>query len=90
MSQREKLIELMLKCNKDNELFYCFPGRPRYRQAAEILADHLIDDGVVVLPCRCGECKYRRTHDKLYCGFDNLPKHENDYCSYGEQKGGDE
>lgn len=91
MTPREKLIELLnqyrgclydreIDCNdcdyKDVE--GCFDAR---------LADYLIANGVVALPCRCKDCKY----------FDGEPgqpniqcsqMHEDDFCSYGVRKGG--
>lgn len=70
MEQREKLIELILKCNKDNDLFDCFPDRPRYRQAAEILADHLISNGIVMLPCKVGDTVYEPI---TYCDKGGAP-----------------
>lgn len=94
MEQREKLIELMLKCNVDNELFKCFPDRTKYRQAAEILSDYLIANGVVVLPCRCEECE---SFSKGMCDNEHvgamvfrMKREATDFCSYAERKGGDE
>lgn len=51
---RERLLELIIKCDKDDEVLVCFNERPRKTQASEIIADHLIANGVVVLPCRKG------------------------------------
>lgn len=62
-------------------------------------ADHLIANGVVVLPCRCGECKKWDDDPDTY-GSSDGPKGLcrksfeimtfDDFCSYGERKGGDE
>ena len=49
MNEKEKLVELILECDKSNEVLSCFNERPRKRQAAEILADHLLANGVVVV-----------------------------------------
>lgn len=52
MTQREKLIELILLCDKESDVLECFHERPRLRQAAEIIAEYLLNNGVVVLPCK--------------------------------------
>ena len=77
MEQREKLIELL---KQDPELFFDRMGGDDY----ENLADHLLANGVVVLPCRCCECEYQQEcKNAQYFGLDG-------YCSRGERKGGDE
>lgn len=56
------------------------------------IADYLLTNGVVVLPCRCKDCewwKYNGADDALIpptCYGDD-GEH---FCSYGERKGGDE
>lgn len=56
---REKLVELMLECDKEHEVLDCFEGRPRKRTSAEFIADHLLANGVIVLPCKVGDTIYR-------------------------------
>lgn len=58
MTQREKLIELITKCDKENEVLDCFESRPKKAQAAEIIADHLLHNGVIVPPCKVGDTVY--------------------------------
>lgn len=90
MNQREKLVELFLQF------------APWGDEYAKNLADYLFDNGVVVLPCRCKECKYSYRIDDTYrvCKkyhyqklHDESPKNDvADYwfCADGERKGGDE
>ena len=49
MGMREKLIELLRNC----------PYRPRPNMMWELIADHLIANGVTI-PVRCKDCKYYR------------------------------
>lgn len=88
MGQREKLIELVAKAfdaprfrNKNG----CFPT------LEENVADILIYNGVVVLPCRCCECEY---HDHAggisYCYYWRRWTHMSDYCNHAKRKGGDD
>lgn len=54
---KEKLIELLLSAEKvadETDFFNCHKSRPK----AELIADYLIQNGVVLLPCKVG--------DKLY------------------------
>lgn len=77
MTQREKLIDIMAGSPVISIASY---------ESTRELADYLIANGVVVLPCRCKDCKY----------FDGEPgqpniqcsqMHEDDFCSYGVRKG---
>lgn len=47
---RDRLIELILGCDDTYEILDCFPERPKKQYAAEILADYLIENNVVVMP----------------------------------------
>ena len=47
---RDRLIELILVCDTAYEVLDCCNERPRKRYAAEILADYLIENNVVVMP----------------------------------------
>lgn len=49
MDQRKRLIELILACDIENEVLVCFKERPKNRQAAEIIADHLLANGIVCI-----------------------------------------
>lgn len=71
MEQREKLIELLK--NEPISL----------NRIVEKRVDFLLANGVVVLPCRCGECEYQQEcKNAQYFGLDG-------FCSLGERKGGD-
>ncbi len=71
MEQREKLVELIRK----------FLIKSAY---GESMADYLIANGVVVLPCRCCECEYQQEcKNAQYFGLDG-------FCSLGERKGGED
>lgn len=51
---RERLIELILECEKENDVLNCYNERPMFKQAAEIIADYLIVSGIVP-PCQVGQ-----------------------------------
>lgn len=70
-------------------------GQPRaIRRAAKIVADFPSADVVPVV--RCKECAYHDTADygdgytKNVCSLWNRQIQDDDYCSYGLKKGGDE
>lgn len=46
MTERERLITLLMQ----SRIYLS-------RVEAEMIADYLLANGVVVLPCRCGECE---------------------------------
>lgn len=73
MEQREKLIWMLsLLMNPQNAL------------VPTTAADYLLANGVVVLPCRCGDCEYQQEcKNAQYFGLDG-------FCSLGKRKGGDE
>lgn len=52
--QRERLVELLLKCDKESEVLDCFNERPKKTQSAELIADYLMSNNVVVLPFSVG------------------------------------
>ena len=56
--QRERLVELLLKCDKESEVLDCFNERPKKTQSAELIADYLMSNNVVVLPCKVGDTVY--------------------------------
>ena len=63
MDQRKRLIELILACDKENEVLVCFKERPKNRQAAEIIADYLLANGVIAPPVKVGDTVYRFSED---------------------------
>ena len=56
--QMERLVELLLKCDKESEVLDCFNERPKKTQSAELIADYLMSNNVVVLPCKVGDTVY--------------------------------
>lgn len=82
MGQRERLIELLLGVG--------FTGD---HVIAAAIADSLLANGVVVLPCRCEGCEYHTLEEPgmVYCphlvgGWVS----NDDFCSGVKLKGGDE
>lgn len=55
---KERLVELLLQCDKEHETLICFKDRPRKKQTAEIIADYILANGVVVPPCKVGDTVY--------------------------------
>ena len=45
---REKLVELMLECDRAFDVLACYNERPRKSTSASLLADHLLANGVTV------------------------------------------
>lgn len=83
MEQREKLIELIRE-------FLCKSAD------GESMADHLLANGVVVLPCRCGECEHRDGYEceKMYDHLNECQGIKTDidldwYCADAKRKGGE-
>lgn len=108
MEQREKLIELLAKSSAPYCVFCDALGSEECKECSEYhklvmiekQADYLLANGVVVLPCRCGECKHWGKHDDVdvagetdkikACEYAIWMVGENGYCVYGERKDGDE
>lgn len=83
MNQREKLIELLSEHHSGN-----------YAEAQRI-ADHLLANGVVVLPCKCEECEYHDNFgrygvyvgaDVHYCTKLKFGTRDSEFCPYGERR----
>lgn len=77
MEQREKLIELLVTASDLSNIVK--------------MADFLIANGVVVLPCRCVDCVYRDDQD--VCPVFSVwtwDISDNFFCGFAERKGGDE
>lgn len=84
MEQREKLIELLDIAFLDSDDNYGIPNR-------EQVADYLIDNGVVVLPCRCGECAYAGEVPcrDIWCTKEQCYVKPDGYCHRAKRKGGE-
>lgn len=91
MEQREKLIELLQSFQSEYPKSF---DSLYYELAAE--ADHLIANGVVVLPCRCEECEHYSVGncpmwDNGGSKYDSHWNGQYDgYCHKAKRKGGDE
>lgn len=71
MTERERLIELIRQGMKKHEVTienYVIP-------TSDYLADYLLENGVVVLPCKVGDTVYWIDKDCLMCN------HFKEYCS---------
>ena len=90
MTDREKLIELVMNCDKEFDILECYNGRPRRITAASILVDYLLANGVTI-PTRCKECRYKfavNGHNKEGCPLDGTGlMHDDDFCSCGDERG---
>lgn len=64
---RERLIASLLKCDKEYDVLSCYKERPKRKQAAEIIADHLLANGVIVPPCKVGDTVYEINKMCLGC-----------------------
>lgn len=79
MNQKEKLIELVdgLSIETHDDVIG--------------VVDWLLANGVVVLPCRCGECEYHDPDGDIgYCYYRRIYTRMGDYCNHAKRKGGDE
>lgn len=90
MEQREKLIELLKNAS--------WRIRMIPSSVIEEVADHLLTNGVVVLPCRCDDCErytysWKSDGGQVYglCDIHGTADLKStDFCSYAKRKGGDE
>jgi hypothetical protein len=58
---RDRLVELIYEARKEWDVYFndcLLKGNPRSKTLNEFIADHLIENGVIVPPCKVG--------DKLY------------------------
>ena len=86
MEQREKLIDIMAGSPVTSIVSY---------ESTREIADYLLANGVVVLPCRCCECEYAMTSkrfekEKVACLYMMYPHDKNCFCYHAKRKGGDE
>lgn len=82
---REKLINLI---NESGACFYCFPLGDLGEQQAAKIADHLIDNGIVI-PVRCEDCRYLIDRDNNTYGCYRLFMENcepRDFCPYGKRR----
>lgn len=95
MNQREKLIELITNFYDGDSVCDTCENDKSYGRCNKCIstheADYLIAHGVVVLPCRCGECEYsEKCGVERWCNEHQIPMGNDDFCPYGKRKGGDE
>lgn len=89
MTQRERLIELLIDGNIDADE----SGTESRVERCEKVADWLIANGVV-LPVRCCECEHcdigqNDVEQWCICQVKRIDVDPTDFCSYGKRKGGD-
>ena len=92
MEQREKLIELIgtaLESHENDKCRVC-AVYDCAKCVSECIADHLIANGVVVLPCRCEECFHYRKSDGYCAVMQGFCGDEDFFCACAKRKGGDE
>ena len=89
---REKLIDILAGCDCNTE--YCDDCEFAndidgcVRRQKEIIADHLIANGVTI-PVRCGECREfvcRNDVFEQHCRLYGASVDSNDFCSCGERR----
>ena len=54
---RDRLVELIYEARKEWDVYFndcLLKGKPRSKTLNEFIADHLIENGVIVLPCKVG------------------------------------
>lgn len=100
MGMREKLIEVLDVIGSCNAKYCCYCEFAEdiegcVRRQKEIIADHLIANGVTI-PVRCKDCKhYDNTEGIQWChlnskfakwGMDWHSFPEDGFCSYGEKR----
>lgn len=73
MTQKERLVELLKNTIKP----ICFPNWQTWFDAAEGLADYLLDNGVIVPPCKVGDTVF-----SIGWGDDNIHEDRVNWCSY--------
>lgn len=56
---KDKLIELILQCDEENDVLSCYHERPRLKQAAEILADYILEDSWIRPPIKLNQILYK-------------------------------
>ena len=68
MTQKEQLIELLLQAETEADkqgFCNCFVSRPK----AECIADHLLENNVIVPPCKVGDMVYVLEPCSCRCGY---------------------
>lgn len=93
MEQREKLIELIKAAFESQENDKCRECAVYdcAKCVSEYIADHLLANGVVVLPCRCGECEHNKENENYrFCEVNQRMLDRYGYCQHAKRKGGGE
>ena len=83
----EKIASAILKVA--SQVFDCDPTGLGAQRRAEVIASHLIVEGVVVPSCRCYECKHSRpsrTANYLFCPRRRELVRLDGYCDEAEEK----
>jgi hypothetical protein len=62
MKMKNKLIDLLLDCDKAHEVLDCFNDRSTKKQTAGIIADFLLANGIIVPPCKVGDTVWFNTY----------------------------
>ena len=58
---RDRLVELIYEARKEWDVYFndcLLKGKPRCKTLNEFIADHLIENGVIVPPCKVGQIVY--------------------------------
>ena len=78
MNQRDRLLELMFQgmkeCNSRN-CDECEYQEPESGCTYSLIADHLIANGVIVLPCKRGERKTRKNYAEGEWEYPEIMRH---------------
>lgn len=81
MTDKEKITQVLLDCSKKRHIAYNIV-------TLEILAEDLIEHGLVFIPTRCQSCTYRTDEGFCYVdigGVGYKKTHDNGYCDKGEE-----
>lgn len=102
MEQREKLIELITNFYDGDSVCDTCENDKSYGRCNKCIstheADHLLANGVVVLPCRCGECEHHddcicvvcEDGETVVCSLQHGHVDKNGFCNKAKRKGGGE
>lgn len=91
----DRLIELILKCDKENDVLACYHERPKSIQAVvdddflDLINDAYIEEDVVEV-VRCRDCMFwsGKDHDGVCIENGLATRMANEFCSRGKKKGG--
>ena len=74
---RDRLVELLYEARNGQEVYFndsLLKGETHSKSLNEFIADHLIENGVIVLPCKVGD----------YCIYDDVVWYVNGIAYFGE------